>query len=84
VYNEFNDLNGMAVCYMFRLIKPSSARIQSFSSAPKKSEMRLLCSYVLPVRLSVRMKQLVSDWVNFHENFCGVLLRLVDKIQFWL
>jgi len=46
------------------------------------SFIMLLC---LSVRLSVRMEQLGSCWVNFHENWClSIFRQFVEEIQFSL
>jgi len=49
---------------------------------PQSCEKRLLASSCLSVRLSVRMEQLCSPWMDFHEIRClNTLRKTVEKSQ---
>jgi hypothetical protein len=59
--------------------------ILHFIGASVKSR-KATVSFVMFVRLSVRMEQFSSHWTDFHGFFSGmrIFLKSVEKIQVWL
>ena len=54
-------------------------------SVPFEKFRKATVSFFIPVRPSIRMKQLDSHWTDFYEIwYLDIFLKSIEKIQVWL